>query len=404
MKTIAARRLLVEEAQQSMTSPHAWAVLKYIRETYPRFWEEHQDIIDPELNKIYHHLDLRHKKTPASKRRRQTFFDQVQEFFYGTFKCELCGSTECSLKCTKGFPHPPSRWCSQSCSKANEEAFEARESTCLEKYGYRNVTYAPSVKKKQRSSWSKVDRNELRAKKNATIIRRHGSLEVAIARRIAKAGITNLVKYGNVCPIHGKAQRKKCINTWIQNLGVDNPSKSPEVYDKITDSRMKKRKKVKFGKTTHMLQGYEPQALEFMATELGIKPTDVWSKKVLMPKFLWTNPESKSGVSRYYPDFMLRSPKGYKWFVEVKSSWTLGLEKGAKNSGHHFTTNRKKLQSTLDRFPMFVFVDGVMFKFPVGSKVPPSSYFRREIKRRASEAHSLSLRSLSKVVLLTSDS
>lgn len=394
------RKLLVQEARQAMTSPHAWAVIKYIREHYPKFWDKHRETLDPEVHKVYHHLDSRYVKSVASIQRRDQFLMKLQVFFFGRFECEHCGSQVCELRQVPTFPHSHSRWCSQSCSKANEEATVARETTCLGKYGYKNVTLVPQIKVKQKDSWSKVDRVQVLEKRNATLARKHGSVEAATADRIAKAGVTNLGLYGNLCPIHGKEPRKKCLKTWKTNLGVDNPSKNPEVYDKITESRMKKRKKVRCGNRTHLLQGYEPQALEFLVTRLKLKPKDIWSQKKVMPEFWWSNPKVKSGASRYYPDFMLRSPANTKWFVEVKSSWTLGLDTRAEGSGNYFEDNRKKMQATVDRFPMIVFVDGILFRFKAGSKIPSSSFFRREIKHRASEAHSLSLRSLSKVVLL----
>lgn len=395
------RLRVMKDAQNSVSHQLFWNVLSYIKEEYPNFWEKNQKVLDPEKSGVYHHLDPRYQQSEDGAKRRRNFLRKLQNWFYGAFKCEHCGALVCELKQYKSFPRPHPRWCSQSCSKANDDAVEARERTSLKKYGYKNVAFVPKFRKKISEAIKNTDMSQRWIDIQDTLVKKHGSVEEAFKIRREKTNATNLRRYGNICAVHGKEQRKKCLATWRENLGVDNPSKSPEVYDKIVFSRMKFRKVVKCGKRIHHLQGYEPQAMDFMISKLGIKPKNIWSKKGEVPTIDFVY---KGSSCKYYPDFKILSPLGNTYLVEVKSGWTLGLDNRAKGSGHYFARNRSKINASLKFFPMLLFIDGVMFKLPKDSKMPRASAIRRVLKQKAPSAHSLSLRSLSAVELLASDS
>ena len=122
---------------------------------------------------------------------------------------------------------------------SNSEIKKKAEHTMMERYGAKTT----------------LESEELKEKVKNTVIERYGSHNAMISKEIQnKAKATNLERYGTENPMQNVeiAQRSvdrrvekygsymseeilaKCRDRWRASLGVDNPSKSPQVIDKIT--------------------------------------------------------------------------------------------------------------------------------------------------------------------------
>ena len=95
---------------------------------------------------------------------------------------------------------------------------DTRESTCLVKYGKRNVMQLDCVREKGRK----------------TSIERYGKEYAMQSEKTkSKAVNTNLYKLGVSYPMQAESVKEKSRNSCLEKYGVDNPSKSPVVIEKI---------------------------------------------------------------------------------------------------------------------------------------------------------------------------
>lgn len=123
---------------------------------------------------------------------------------------------------------------------SNDEVKEKAMATMTERYGASTT----------------LQSDELRAKVQSTMIERYGELNPSKVEEIRhKVEQTNLERYGTANPMQNSeiAQRSvehrttpldeiwnKSKQTWLTTLGVDNPSKSPAVIDKITSTFLRR--------------------------------------------------------------------------------------------------------------------------------------------------------------------
>jgi len=98
---------------------------------------------------------------------------------------------------------------------------EKRKNTNQERYNVTNNLNIPEIKKKRIETWIKnlgVD-NPMKNEK--------------IRKKTEK---TNLEKYGHVTPLFAKEQIKLKKSTWIKNWGVDNPMKNEKIKQKAKNT------------------------------------------------------------------------------------------------------------------------------------------------------------------------
>jgi endogenous inhibitor of DNA gyrase (YacG/DUF329 family) len=150
----------------------------------------------------------------------------------------------------------------------SEELKQKAKDTNRQKFGSDWALSNETVRTKSRNTMinkygakTTLESQELKCKVHDTVVKKYGNDNPMQSEEIKnKVRATNISKYGVDNPM--KCQRisnkvsstrniklqtdwkdlvlSKCQSTWIENLGVDNPSKSPVILDKITSTFMKK--------------------------------------------------------------------------------------------------------------------------------------------------------------------
>lgn len=173
------------------------------------------------------------------------------------------------------------------------------------------------------------------AKIKKTTIARHGG----VGFQLEKTKATMRLKYNGNPSKDPLVKEKKRITT-KKNFGVDNPSQSPEIQaHKVKLSLLKygyenpnqhpllaakqaksafRRKLVKSGKRIMHLQGYEPQAFDYLKKN-GVRASHIASTcSGLVPGIKYRKKKGRGSV--YYADFFI---KKRNLLIEVKSTYTL---------------------------------------------------------------------------------
>lgn len=266
-------------------------------------------------------------------------------FMFGSMVCETCGSTKGPLfnkEIGTGLKPLWFKFCSESCSKGSQEAYDKRCRTSREKYGKDNVAQSKHFRRKMKAYWDQFDetqRKERNAKRNKTLAEKFGSVRASIDYRSAKAIATNKIRYGGRSPTCSPEVRAKVEATNLRVRGVTNPSKDPEVMHKIMTS-WKNRKSISLGAgvTLDGLQGYEPQVAQWLVSR-GVKPT-----KVGRPSFAISY-TYKGRIHTYHPDFLVRERKRY-CLIEVKSMYTAALHRDSVSTDGH--CNYQKVRAKIN--------------------------------------------------------
>jgi hypothetical protein len=108
----------------------------------------------------------------------------------------------------------------------------------------------------------------------------------------------------------------------LRCYGVEHPSQSAILADK---NRSYKRKAYVLGNSTVLVQGYEPQALDYILAEHNVKPEDiVCGVGSDVPTVKWY--DIKGMLHVYRPDIFI--PK-FNRLIEVKSVYTLKLSRSS---------------------------------------------------------------------------
>lgn len=296
-------------------------------------WNKIKSRIDPREARLPHHLRPGYNvKTAKSARGRwQT---ERHDFMYGPLVCETCGSREGPIfnKSRTANSHTLkglALYCSDSCSKKSNHARQARQKTCLERYGVANVSHSQLYQDKIKAYVSSLDQEYWRQRARVsrrTKIQKHGSLEAARNKASSKRIQTNQARYGGNAPTCDPKVRAKVRRTNQRRRGVDNPSHDPEVLHKIRTAQ-RKSKSIKInGVVFDGLQGYEPQVITWLCTEKGIKPSQIRQPV----KSIAYELQGKS--RKYLPDLVIERKGHPQVVLEVKSDYTACLVKDIPES------------------------------------------------------------------------
>lgn len=153
-----------------------------------------------------------------------------------------------------------------------------------------------------------------------------------------KMRFNSLCKYGVEYSIQRPEVKAKSLATMRERYGVDYALQNKEILEKNLKSAYTF-KSYKLGKRNVQVQGYEPQALDYLIKTKGVKPKDIrCGLESRMPtiKYLWKGKERI-----YHPDIFVVSQNR---IIEVKSSYTASVAKSleakrqaCKEQGYKFT-------------------------------------------------------------------
>ncbi len=128
---------------------------------------------------------------------------------------------------------------------------------------------------------------------------------------------TTMDRYGVDNPQKDSSIRERSKATIIKRFGVENAMQVPEVLAKHSRKRYR-RKLLEIGGVEFSLQGYEPQAVEYMMAHYGVDPIRL---KGSVPSIPYTD---GGKLRRYIPDFVVGD-----LLIEVKSTYTAGIDGSA---------------------------------------------------------------------------
>jgi hypothetical protein len=114
--------------------------------------------------------------------------------------------------------------------------------------------------------------------------------------------------------------RKRVVDTYLRNYGVEHPMQNSEHYAAHIKKLHHTYSMEAFGKT-FSVQGYEDMAMHYLL-KWGIPVKYLVCEK--MRNFIYTQNKVEH---YYYPDLRIRH-NDQKLYIEVKSAYTAGLEKG----------------------------------------------------------------------------
>lgn len=197
-------------------------------------------------------------------------------------------------------------YCSTKCANSDTGTREKTRQTCQKRYGVDNISQSKEIKQR------KVD----------TCLKNHGVEHPTQSKKVRRKIVRTVQKHYGVDNV---SQSKKVLklkkNTWLEKYGYDNPSKAPEIKRLIgrkVHSSIAKKKIVNGHGKKYILQGYEPQALNYLKKYFRYAHIHDQSSGNV-PNFEY----HFDGRNRmYFPDFLIRS-ENYECVVEVKSLYTL---------------------------------------------------------------------------------
>lgn len=258
----------------------------------------------------------------------ETYSERVARAVFGAQQNCVCGAP------LKYNPHTGlfSKTCSQACSSVNDARLAKIKATTLERHGAIGF--------------------QLQKTKD-TMQSRYGGNPITNTKVKAKATATLLKNYGVENPSQSKAVQKRKEALSLERYGVRNPNQTKSAAAKSLNSAFK-RKEYKLGRRLIKVQGYEPQALDYMR-KAKVKASNictVWEKSV--PSIKYNSAKHRGCV--YFPDFYLSHSNT---MVEVKSTYTI-----ATNT-KQWKLNQRKFRATIDQGFKFV----VMVMESDGSRV-----------------------------------
>jgi hypothetical protein len=310
-----------------------------------------------------------------------------------------CGNTECTETALKDKYGNYKHYCSDTCKKIGtaekfrntyatkdmNSVLEKRKATNIKKYGVANVAHTDFVRDKLRITTTATasirtaktietnlinhgvaSTNSLQSvkdKKKESFIEKYGvdhqlkipEVAASVSRkntenavkRLAKAAITNVERYGCENPSSNADVKQKRTDTMVERFGVENASQNAEVHAKKMKSQYRTKEFVFPSGNVIRVQGYEPQALtELLKT---YSESELVTDTLLKPRIAYT--EVDGSLHIYFPDIYI--PKD-NLLIEVKSQYTYNGFTG------WYETNMRKQQGSIDA--------GYNFKFMIMAK------------------------------------
>ncbi len=215
-------------------------------------------------------------------------------------KCPQCGS----LLAWRGVRSGYAKFCSSKCSNSNPDKLKKTEKTWKAKYGCANPSQNQKIKNK----------------KIATCLENFGvehPQQSKAVRELTSKNVLSAYGYSNVGQV--PEFQKKREDTMVERFGAVNAMGNRQLRQRAYRRAQKNkfnRKEYRLGNRTVQVQGYEPQALDYLLGLGKVRAKDIRVESEGLPAFEYTS----HGVKKlYFPDMLVSS----NIVVEVKSTWTL---------------------------------------------------------------------------------
>jgi endogenous inhibitor of DNA gyrase (YacG/DUF329 family) len=229
-------------------------------------------------------------------------------------KCPQCGN----LLAWRGVRTGYAKFCSSKCSNINPDKLKKTEKTWRVKYGCANPSQNQKIKNK----------------KIATCLKNFGvkhPQQSKAVRELTSKNVQRAYGYSNVGQVPEFQKKRK--DTMVERFGAVNAMGNRKIRQRAYRRAQKNkfsRKEYVLGKRTVKVQGYEPQALDYILGLGKIQAKDIRVESDGLPAFEYT----AAGVKKlYFPDMLVSQ----NIIVEVKSTWTL-----LANNAQFSTVKRKR--------------------------------------------------------------
>lgn len=115
-----------------------------------------------------------------------------------------------------------------------------------------------------------------------------------LRRRLIQLGVT-LRTHLESAGMESVQEKRKLTN--LENFGEENPMQNPSTFEKSLSKRYKYKTHTVNGRTFNNLQGYEPQALDYLINEQNIPENNLQSTNIPKIPFVFNGKAKK-----YFPD------------------------------------------------------------------------------------------------------
>ena len=253
-------------------------VLLCLREEFTPIVDKYGHLIDPATWFKHRNRSLAENREDYRKAKNEKLWIR-KIAIYGKPSCIVCGNNDGPAFRRQKAIHITWRdTCSKACRCASSESKRKRAATNTKKYGVPHPSLHPDVQRKSQR----------------TMKRRHG------------------VRYA----MQSKTIQKKANITMKKRFGVEWAMQNPDILFKQQINSYKIKTVCIKGNIYH-LQGYEPQAVEWLLDK-GFKVHDSRSRRYRTFTYV------SGGKKRtYLPDLVVS--KKNRYFVEVKSPFTAGI-------------------------------------------------------------------------------
>ena len=212
-----------------------------------------------------------------------------------------------------------------------EKFKEKRTKTIRREFGVENAFQSTKIKRKIKRQWlekhgveNPSQLEEVKDRKSNTMRKHYGESHWTKAENmkhklrpfdeqtLKKCKSTMIERYGVENPFQSKEIQETIRMTLLEKYGADNAGMIPNGFKakKFTD---------RFGKT-HIVQGYEPLALEFFNARKNVVRIETGVKHV--PRYRYKLGDK---LRNYYPDILVFT-ESKRHVIEVKSEYTLLLD------------------------------------------------------------------------------
>lgn len=156
--------------------------------------------------------------------------------------CPVCGNETKFITLKLGYY----KHCSTKCSNNDEETKKAREETCLEKFGVRNITMCDYGKERQRKALEKnggftLQRPELLEKVHKITEDKYGSAYYLQTKKGQKVFKKSCIEhFGKSNPQKDKKIKRKTEKTNIEKYGFKVPTQNKDIHKKAEKTNLER--------------------------------------------------------------------------------------------------------------------------------------------------------------------